>query len=146
MLMGFPYDNVVAGVLIVLVGFIIHFGAQGLSVLNWDLGTRLGFQEAGMPAEYKVYEHAIAVADVLVGWVYGLAGFGLILGAAWAYKLAWVPGSILVYHALSFWMWTGNARRAGVLLSTGTTPFRVTWFVANLVTGLLALFVAWNGF
>ena len=142
---GFPFDNVVAGVLILVVGFLVHFGAQGVSVLSWDLGTRLGFQEPGMPAEYKVYEHAIAVADALVGWVYGIAGLGLILDADWAYKLAWIPGSILVYHALSFWMWTGNARRSGVYLSTGKNPARTIWFVANIVTGLLALFVAWNG-
>jgi hypothetical protein len=142
---GFPFDNIIAGVLILLVGFLVHFGAQGISVLNWDLATRLGFQERGMPSEYKVYEHAIAVADVLIAWVYGVAGIGLILGAPWAYKLAWIPGSILIYHALSFWMWTGNARRSGVRLGTSQNPVRTSWFLANLVTGLLALFVAWNG-
>ena len=142
---SFPFDNMASGILILLVGFLFHFGAQGISVLNWRLGTRLGLQEPGMPPEYKVYEHAIAVADVLVAWIYGFAGFGLIFNADWAYKLAWIPGSILVYHAFSFWMWTGNARRSGVILSTGKNPTRTVWFLANLITGLLALFVAWNG-
>jgi hypothetical protein len=142
---GFPHDNVVAGALILLVGFVMHFGGQGLSLISWDLATRLGLQEPGMPAEYRVYEHAIAWADVLMGWVYGIAGVGLILGAPWGYRLAWIPGAVLTYHALSFWFWTGNARRAGVRLSTNETAFRVAWSVANLVTGLLAMFVAWNG-
>jgi hypothetical protein len=142
---GFPFDNELAGILILVVGFLFHFGGQAVSVLNWNLATRLGLQEDGMPSEYKVYEHAIAVADVLVGWVYGVAGVGLIFGAPWAYKLAWLPGSILVYHAIGFWVWTGNAHRSGVRLSTSRSPFRISWFLANLVTGLLALFVAWNG-
>lgn len=141
---GFLFDNVITGALVLLIGFLVHWIAQGISVLNWGLATRLGLQERGMPPEYKVYEHAIAVADSLLGWIYGVAGVGLILGASWGYKLAWIPGSILVYHALSFWVWTGNARRSGVRLATGENPFRTGWFVANLLTGLMALFVAWN--
>ncbi len=142
---SFPYDNIIAGLLILLVGFLLHWLGQGLSVINWELATRLGLQEKGMPSEYKVYEHAIAVADSAIGWIYGIAGVGLILGTTWGYKLAWIPGSILVYHAASFWVWTGNARRAGVELGTTKNPLRTVWTIANLTTGLLALFVAWNG-
>jgi hypothetical protein len=145
MLTGFPYDNVVAGVMVLAVGFLIHWVGQGVSVLDWRLATRRGLQEKGMPAEYRVYEHAIAVADVAIGWIYGIAGLGLMLGASWGYKLAWIPGSILVYHAVSFWAWTGNARRSGVVLATGRQPLRAAWELANLITGLLALLVAWNG-
>lgn len=145
MLTGFPYDNVFAGVMVLAVGFLIHWVGQGVSVLDWKLATRLGLQEKGMPAEYRVYEHAIAVADVAIGWIYGIAGLGLMLGASWGYKLAWIPGSILVYHAVSFWAWTGNARRSGVVLATGRQPLRAAWALANLITGLLALLVAWNG-
>ena len=65
----FPYDNVIAGVLVLVVAFGLHWIGQGLSVVNWQLATRLGLQERGMPGEFKNYEHAIAVADVLIGWV-----------------------------------------------------------------------------
>jgi hypothetical protein len=140
----FQYDNVVAGVLVLVVGFAFHWMGQGLSVINWDLATRLGLQDKGMPQEYKVYEHAIAVADVSVGWIYGLAGVGLLIGASWGYKLAWVPGAIFLYHAISFWAWTGNQRRAGRHISTGGTAVRVGWTVANAVAGLVAVLVAWN--
>ncbi len=140
----FPYDNVVAGVLVLVVGFSLHWMGQTLSILDWGLATRLGLQEEGMPEEYKVYEHAIAVADACIGWVYGIAGVGLLLGASWGYKLAWFPGVILVYHAIGFWMWTGNQRRAGQRLSTSNPPFRIGWAVANVVTGLLAIALAWS--
>ena len=141
----FPYDNVVSGILVLVVGFCFHWLGQGLSLVNWDLATRLGLQEARMPPEYKVYEHAIAVADVAVGWIYGAVGIGLLIGAPWGYKLAWVPGVVLVYHAISFWAWTGNQLRAGQTLPTGRPPFRIAWTVANLLTGGLAVLVAWNG-
>jgi hypothetical protein len=140
--LAFPYDNVVAGVLVLVVGFAFHWMGQALSVLNWDLATRLGLQEKEMLPEYRVYEHAIAVADASIGWLYGVAGLGLLLGASWGYKLAWVPGVVLVYHAISFWMWTGNQRRAGHQLTSSS--LRVGWSAANVVTGLLAMIVAWN--
>jgi hypothetical protein len=138
----FPYDNIVAGVLVLVVGFAFHWVGQTLSVLDWDLATRLGLQEKEMRPEYRVYEHAIAVADAAIGWLYGVAGVGLLLGTPWGYKLAWFPGAILVYHAISFWMWTGNQRRAGQRL-TGSA-LRVGWSAANIVTGVLAITVAWN--
>ena len=136
----FPYANIVVGILVLIVGFLFHWLGQLISVLDWDLAIRLGLQEQAVPAEYKVYEHGIAMADVVVGWVYGIAGLGLVLDAAWGYKLAWVPGVILVYHSASFWFWTGNWKRAGVQLPA----YRVPWFLANLITGVLAVMVAWN--
>jgi hypothetical protein len=139
----FPYANVVAGVLVLLVGFLFHWIGQLISVLDWDLATRIGLQEKGAPAEYRVYEHGIAVADVAIGWTYGLAGLGLVLGTPWAYKLAWVPGVVLVYHSISFWFWTANQRRAGHCLAS--QPMRIGWSLANLATGMLTIAVAWNG-
>lgn len=138
----FPYANVVAGVLLLIVGFLFHWVGQLISVLNWDLATRIGLQEATLLPEYKVYEHAIAVADVALGWLYGLAGLGLVLGAAWGYKLAWIPGVVLVYHGISYWFWTGNRRKAGHKLVGDS--MRIGWTVANLVAGALAILVAWN--
>ena len=134
--------NIVVGVLVLIIGFGIHWVAQFVSVVNWDLGIRLGLQEAKMPPEYKVYEHAIAVADSALGWLYGLAGLGLLLDADWGYKLAWFPGAILTYHAISYWFWTGNRNRAGHRLEGDA--MRVGWFAANLVTGLLLIGLAWN--
>jgi hypothetical protein len=43
--------------------------SQLISVLNWDLATRIGLQEEALLPEYKEYEHAVAVADVALGWI-----------------------------------------------------------------------------
>jgi hypothetical protein len=128
--------------MVLIVGFGFHWVGQLISVLNWDLATRLGLQEEGLPPEYKVYEHAIAVSDVAIGWVYGLAGIGLILGTHWGFALAWFPGVVLLYHAIGFWFWTMNRIRAGHPLTP--TPVRIGWTVANALTGALAILVAWT--
>lgn len=57
-------------------------------IFNWDLAMGLGLQEEGLLLECKVYEHAIAVSDVALGWIYGLSGVGLVLGTRWDLKLA----------------------------------------------------------
>lgn len=139
----FPHANIVAGIFILLVGFLGHWLGQLISVVDWNLGTRLGLQEEGMPPEYKDYEHAIAVADSAIGWIYGIVAIGLFIDAGWAYKLAWIPGSILVYHAISAWTWEKNRRAAGKGL--WSDRMRIGWCSANAVTGILALLVAWNG-
>jgi hypothetical protein len=138
----FPYANTVTGVLVLAVGFVFHWIGQLISILNWDLATRIGLQEKGLLPEYKVYEHAIAVADVAIGWIYGMAGVGLILGTAWGFRLAWFPGVILIYHGISFWFWTGNQMRSGHKLASD--PLRIGWSLANMITGLLAILVAWS--
>ena len=137
----FPYANLVAGLLVLLIGFGFHFGGQALSVINWDLATKLGLQEAMRP-EHKNYEQAIAVADSLIGWTYGIAAVGLIMDASWAYAWAWIPGATLTYHALQFWGWTANHRKSGDNYPTTKDPFRTIWATANLATGILTLLVA----
>lgn len=138
----FPYANIVTGILILVVGFLIHWIGQLVSVINWEFATRIGLQEKRMPKEFKVYEHAIAVADVAVGWTYGLAGLGLILNTAWSYQLIWIPGSILIYHGISAWVWIGNQKNIGYRLLSGT--FRVIWCSINIITGILAVIIAWQ--
>lgn len=138
----FPGANVVAGVLVLVMGFGFHFVGQLYSVLNWEGATALGLQERDMPPEYRVYEQAIATADVLVGWTYAIAGVGLLIDASWAYAWAWIPGAVLTYHALSFWFWTGAQRRAGYDRPLTRRPIRQIWTLANLATGLLAVAVA----
>ena len=138
----FPYANIVAGVLVLVVGFIFHWIGQLISILNWDLATRIGLQEKTMLPEYKVYEHAIAVADVAIGWIYGVAGVGLILGTTWGFKLGWFPGVVLIYHSISFWFWTRNQRRSGHRLTADC--LRIGWSLANMITGVLAILVAWS--
>ncbi len=138
----FPHANIVAGVMLFLVGFLAHWVGQLTSILNWDLAERLGLQEREMPAEYRVYEHAIAVADSAVGWLYGVAAVGLFLDAEWGYKLLWIPGSILVYHAISAWAWEGNRRAAGHQLWSDV--MRIGWCSVNFITGGLALLIAWT--
>jgi hypothetical protein len=139
----FPYAHVVAGVLLFIVGFCFHWLGQLISVCNWGLATRLGLQEKEMPPEYKVYEHAIAVADSAMAWLYGVAAVGLLLNAEWGYMLAWIPGSILLYHAISAWVWEGNRRKAGRRLWSNAA--RIGWCSANACAGVLALLVAWAG-
>ncbi len=138
----FAHDNIVAGVGVLVVGFLVHWVGQLTSVLSWEFATRIGLQEKGLLPEYRVYEHAIAVADVIVGLVYGVAGLGLILGATWGFKLATIPGAILIYHGLSAWFWERNRRLAGHGLWSNT--LRIGWCGANVVVGALALLVAWN--
>ncbi|OVE79720.1 hypothetical protein BVY01_01725 [bacterium I07] len=69
----FPYANVVTSISIFIVGFIFHWIGQLVSVINWDFGIKIGLQESRMLKEYRVYEHAIAVADSIIAWVYGFA-------------------------------------------------------------------------
>ena len=138
----FPYANIVTGILIFIVGFIFHWIGQLISVFNWDFATKQGLQEKGLLKEYKVYEQAIAEADCLFGWIYGMAATGLFLNASWGFKLAWFPGVILIYHSFSYWFWTMNQARDGNKLQSNI--MRIGWFLANFITGLLAIIVAWN--
>ena len=137
-----PYDNIVAGILLFIVGFVFHWIGQLISVINWKFATKLGLQESGLSKEYKVYEHAIAVADSLIGWIYGIAALGLFLNAPWGYKLAWIPGSILLYHSLSFIFLTGNRNRDGNKLESDSARF--TWFFVNLFTAIFTILLAWK--
>jgi hypothetical protein len=139
----FPYANIITGILVLIVGFIFHWVAQLISVLDWEFATKIGLQEKGMTQEFRVYEEAIATADVLIGWIYAIAGIGLLIGATWGYKLAWFPGVILVYHSFSVWFWTKNQRKAGYRLMANST--RIVWFLANFITGILAILIAWYG-
>jgi hypothetical protein len=138
----FPYANYVTGILVLIVGFAAHWIAQLISITNWEFATKIGLQEKGMPREFRVYEHAIAVADVLIGWIYGIAGVGLILNAPWCYKLLWFPGIILMYHGISVWFWMGNQKKIGYQLCTGS--FRIIWSSLNIITGILATVIAWR--
>lgn len=138
----FPGANVVAGVLVLIVGFGFHFCGQLVSVVSWDSATRWGLQEAEKRPDYRVYEHGIAMADVLIGWTYAIAGIGLVIDAWWGYVWAWIPGAILTYHAVSFWFWTGNQVKRGDHDATTQQPFRSIWTLANLTTGLLSILVA----
>lgn len=139
-----PYANIVAGLLVLVIGFVFHWIGQLISILNWDFATKLGLQEKGMPPEYKIYEHAIAIADVALGWIYGLAAVGLILDTSWGYKLAWFPGVILVYHSISAWFWHRNQKKFGMQITSDFV--RISWCAANFVAGALTLIVAWNAY
>jgi hypothetical protein len=140
----FPYDNIVAGILILIVGFLFHWVGQLVSVFNWKLAERIGFQEKGLPGKYKDYEHGTAMADVVIGWIYAIAGIGLILGTNWSYKLAWISGAIFSYHGLIAWFNERNRRKAGYRFMSNTVI--ITWSSANIITGVLAIALAWTAF
>lgn len=139
----FPYANIITGVLVLIVGFVFHWGGQLISLLNWDFATKISLQEKGILPEYRAYEEGIAVADVLIGWIYAIAGIGLILSTTWGFKLAWFPGVIFIYHGLSYWFWTKNRRKAGHRFASNSE--RIIWFLANIITGVLAVLIAWHG-
>ena len=139
----FPYANIIAGVMIFIVGFVFHWLGQLISIVNWEFATRIGLQEKNAPSEYKIYEHGIASADVVIGWLYGVVAIGLMFNVTWSVKLAWVPGVIFVYHGISFWFWTANQKKAGIQLTP--TNARIGWLVANIATGVLAILIAWKG-
>jgi hypothetical protein len=82
-----------------------------------------------MPKEYRVYEHAIAVADSIIAWLYGFAAIGLFLNVTWGYKIVWFPGIILTYHSISFWFWTMNRNKEGNKLESNA--IRIGWTIAN---------------
>jgi len=138
----FPYANIITGIFILAVGFIFHWIGQFVSLIDWDFATKIGLQEKKALPEYKVYEHALAVADVTIGWIYGIAAVGLIFNAPWAFKLAWFPGVIMIYHSISYWFWIGNQNKSGH--STTSSTVRIVWFLLNIITGILAVLVAWN--
>ncbi|MFC1724601.1 hypothetical protein ACFL4T_03170 [candidate division KSB1 bacterium] len=138
----FPYDNIVTGLLVLIIGFGFHWIGQLVSIINWKFAAKIGIQESELPKEYKVYEHAIAVSDSLIGWLYGFAAAGLFLNVSWGYKLAWFPGVILLYHSFNYWFWTMNRRRDGNKLVSNT--IRISWSLANFITGVLAILIAWN--
>ncbi len=138
----FPHANIVTGILILGVGFLMHWVGQLISVINWEFATRIGLQEKGMPKEFRVYENASAIADVAVGWIYGFAGVGLILDTPWAYQLIWIPGTILVYHGIGVWFLIGNQKKIGCQLLSDS--FRVIWSSINIITGIMAVTIAWQ--
>ena len=137
----FPYANIVVGILIFIIGFMFHWVGQIISLVNWDFAARIGIAEKNMIPEFKVYERGIAAADAMIGWIYGIAAVGLILNVQWAYRLVWFPGVILVYHGLSFWFWVGNQNRAGYPINS--KRLRIGWSLTNLITGTLAILIAW---
>jgi hypothetical protein len=139
----FPYANILTGVLVLIVGLLFHWVAQLISLLNWEFATKIGVQEKGLIPEDRVYEEAIAAADVLIGWIYAIVGIGLIFSTSWGFKLAWFPGVVFVYHGLSFWFWSKNQRKTGYRLMPDST--RIIWFLVNFITGILAILVAWHG-
>ena len=127
----FPYAHVVTGVLVLLVGFVFHWVGQLVSLVNWDFA--IGLQEKGAPPEFLAYESGTAVADVAIGWVYGVAGVGLVLGTSWGLTLAWIPGVILLYHSICAWFWYANQEKIGHQVMSDAV--RIPWCIANLATG-----------
>jgi hypothetical protein len=136
-----PYGNIIAGILIFIVGFILHFIGQLISFANWDYATKIGFQEKKMLPEFKVYEHGIAGADVFVGWIYIIVVIGLFLDISWAYKLAWFPGVVLIYHGLSALFWMGNQNKLGHPMNSN--KFRISWFLLNFLAGIIVILIIW---
>lgn len=137
----FPYSNIIVGILVFILGFLFHWIGQIISVINWPFAIKLGIQEKKCPPEFVVYEKAIAMADVFIGWIYGLAAIGIISDQEWAYKVLWFPGIVFIYHGVFFWFMIGYQNKLGK--PTTNKSFRVIWTGFNLLVGLLAVLMAW---
>ena len=138
----FPFANIVTGILVLIVGFLLHWVGQLISWVNWDLSAKIGIAPKDITPEQKDYERGIAGADSLIAWIYGVAAIGILFNVSWAYKLLWFPGVVLIYHALSFWFWSRNQTKAGRPMYS--MAFMVVWCLANLVTGILSILLAWR--
>ena len=137
----FAYDHIIAGFLVLTIGFVFHFIGQLISLINWKIAVHLKIAEKELLSEYKDYEHGLAMADVLIGWTYLFIGVGLILGTPWSFKLAWIPGVIFIYHSLSFWFWSRKQEQKGHKYRS--TLGKTGWFLLNLLSGILIILVAW---
>jgi hypothetical protein len=137
----FPYANILLGILVLLLGFVFHWVGQLISVFSWDYATKIGIQEKNLLPEFKVYERAIAMADVSIGWVYGIIAIGLFINAPWVYPFVWIPGVVFLYHSIFYWFMIGNQNKLGN--STTTNNFRIGWFLFNFLTGILCILIAW---
>lgn len=137
----FPYANIVVGIFLFIVGVIFHWIGQLVSVINWEFARKIGIREKKTLPEYEVYERGMAIAEAIIGWIYVVAAVGLFYNIHWSYTLAWFPGSILVYHSISYWFWIGNQNKSGN--PTTSNKFRIVWFLLNLITGVLCILIAW---
>ena len=135
------YDNIIAGFLVLIIGFVFHFIGQLISLIDWNLAVNLKIAEKSLRSEYKDYEEGMAMADVLIGWTYFFIGVGLILGTPWSFKLAWIPGVIFIYHSLSFWFWSRKQEQKGHKYRS--TLGKTGWFLVNLLSGILIVLIAW---
>ena len=139
----FPYANVLTAILLLIVGFGLHFVSQFISILDWERACRIGLQDKNIPPDALHYEHGTATADVAIAWIYGVAAIGLMMNAPWGYKLAFIPVSILLYHGMCAWEWERDRRAAGK--GIWTDGFRLARCGANILAGLAVLVVAWAG-
>lgn len=104
----FPYSNIILGAMLLVVGFLFHWVGQLISLINWDLAVKLGIAEPGLAPEFKAYERAIAVADVALAWIYGIAAVGLFLNAEWGYRR---PGAASARSVTFIWLSRRQASR-----------------------------------
>jgi len=136
----FPYSNILAASLLLIVGFGIHWLNQLSLFLHWELMPRHGFG-INLSSSQKGYDRLIAISDITIGWLYGIIGVGLFMGTEWGYALAWIPGIILTIEGISYWIMTGKKQMQPLAESYFT---RVEWSSLNLVTGMFIMVVAWN--
>ena len=136
----FPYSNILAGGLVLIVGFGIHWLNQLSLFLNWELMPRHGFG-INLADSPKGYDRFIAISDITLGWMYGIIGIGLFMGTDWGYLLSWIPGVILTLEGISYWIVTSGKHVHEKSYSYFT---RIEWSALNLVSGLFIIAVAWN--
>ncbi|MFX1275427.1 MAG: hypothetical protein ACFFBP_13985 [Promethearchaeota archaeon] len=137
----FPFANLIVGILLFIVGVIFHWIGQLVSVINWEFARKIGIREKETLPEFEVYERGMAIAEALIGWIYGIAAIILIYNITGAFFLAWFPGSILIYHSLSYWFWIGYQNKTGN--PTASQKYRITWSLLNFITGILCILIAW---
>ena len=137
----FPYANLIMAALVFFIGVLIHWIGQIISLANWDFAVKIGICSKNTTEEFKTYEKGIAAADAILGILYIITVVGLVWNLPWAYKLLWFPGVIFIYHGLSFWFWVGNQVKLGK--ATASPSLRSGWTLSNLISGILAVIMAW---
>ena len=136
----FPFAHIIAGIIILIVGFGFHFLGQLMGFLYWEPELKHSFI-INMPIKAKGYAHIVAISDVAIGWSYAIIGMGMYIGKSWSYTLAWIPGIILFLEGISFWTWRNQNNRPAQDLSLTE---RIEWSGLNIVSGLFILLVAWS--
>ena len=136
----FPYSNILAGSLVLIVGFGIHWLNQVANLLHWELMPKQGLV-INIPVNTKKIERFISISDITIGWLYGIIGVGLYLGTSWGYTLAWIPGIMLTVEGISYWIMTNPKHATTKYFSYFT---RMEWSALNFFTGILIILVAWH--
>lgn len=127
----FPGSDTLAGSLMLLLA--LRWIARVCSLVGYHLSAALGIPRGTRSSRRRPVTREDEAIQITVGWIYAIAGSGLILGAAWAPVPACIAGFLLILQGARSWPFLGKS-----FISLAT----VLWSLFNLATGLLVLVIA----